>query len=329
MSFLASRWLGALASVATGALVLMAAAPAAAAYPDRPVQLVSPYSPGGAADNMARMLAKKLEEQLGVPVVVENKPGAGTAIGAQAVANAKPDGYTLLLSASSTFTTNPALLPKLAYDPVKSFDPIGMVGSVSLALVANPSVPARTPAELAQLAKAQPEKYSFGSFGNGTAAHFAGEMFNAAAGTRMQHIPYRGSSQAMTDLIGGQIPVSFDTVVAAMPHMKAGKVRVLAVVGNKRSTQLPDVPTMAESGYPDVDIVSWIALVAPRGLPPEVHARLDKALAAAMALPDTQERMRSAGFELGYRPLPDWAKLVGDDIASMKRIAQRARISLD
>jgi len=204
-----------------------------------------------------------------------------------------------------------------------------MVGSVALALAVHPSVPAKSVSEFVQLAKSQPDKYSFGSFGNGTAAHFSGEMFNAATGTRMPHIPYRGSAQAMTDLIGGQIPASFDTVVAAMPHAKAGKIRVLAVVGDKRSSQLPNVPTMAESGYPDVDIVSWIALVAPRGLPPEVKARLEKALGAAMALPDTQDSMRSGGFEVAYRALPDWPRLVGDDIIRMRRIAQRSRITLD
>lgn len=326
MALIFRRWVGALA-LATG--TILSGVPAAAAYPDRPIQIVSPYLPGGAADSQARMLAKKLEEQLGVSVVVDNKPGAGTSIGAQAVANARPDGYTLLLSASSTFTTNPALMPRLAYDPVKSFVPIGMIGTVALTLVVNPNVPAKTVAELVQLAKAQPDKYSFGSFGNGTAAHFAGEMFNAATGTRITHVPYRGSAQSMTDLIGGQIPAAFDTVVAASPHVKAGKIRALAVVGDKRSAQLPNVPTMAEAGYPDVDIVSWIALVAPHGLPADVHARLEKALAAVMASPDTQERLRSAGFEVDYRLLPDWAKLVGDEIARMRRIAQRSKITLD
>lgn len=308
---------------------LLALSTAHAAFPDKPILIVSPYAPGGAADVLARLLADRLQAQLKATVIVENRPGAGTALGAQAVAKAKPDGYTLLLSASSTFTINPALMPRLSYDPIKSFEPLGMVGSVALALVTNPSVPANTVQQFVQLAKAQPDKYSFGSFGNGTAAHFAGEMFNAATGTHMAHVPYRGSAPAMNDLIGGHIAVSIDTVVAAAPHLKTGKVKVLAVMGAKRSPQLPDVPTVAESGYPGVDIVSWIALVAPRGLPADVNATLQKSLADVMASPGMQDQMRAIGFDPAYRPLPDWNQLVTDDIARMRRIAERAKITME
>ena len=312
-----------------GSLVLFAGLASAAGYPERPLVLVAPYSAGGAADVLARILAKKLEEQLGQPVVVENKPGAGTAIGAAAVANAKPDGYTLLISSNSTFTLNPALQSKLSYDPAKGFDAIGMVGSVALAVLVNPSVAANGVKELVAAAKASPDKYVYGSFGNGTSSNFAGAMFNASTGLSMTHIPYKGSAPLMTDLIGGQIPVSFDTVVAAGPQRKNGKVKVLAVTTAKRSALMPDVPTVAESGYPGYELNAWIALVAPRGLPADVKARLEKALATTMATADTQDRMKNAGFEPGYQAIPDWAGMVTADTARMRKIAEQSQIKAE
>lgn len=301
----------------------------AADFPERPLTLVAPFPAGGAADVLARILGKKLQEQLGQPVVIENKPGAGTAIGAAAVANAKPDGYTLLISSNSTFTLNPALQPKLSYDPVKGFEPIGMVGSVALALLVHPSVTATGVPQLVAAAKANPDKFVYGSFGNGTSSNFAGAMFNNATGLKMTHIPYKGSAPLMTDLIGGQIPVSFDTVVAAAPQLKSGKIKVLAVTTAKRSTIMPDVPTVAEAGYPGFDMTAWLALVAPHGLPAPVKARLDKALATLMASPDTQDKMKAAGFEPGYSAIADWPGMVTADIARMKVIAERAQIKVD
>jgi tripartite-type tricarboxylate transporter receptor subunit TctC len=309
--------------------ILFAGFAGAAGFPERAITLVAPYPAGGAADVLARILGKKIEEQLGQPVVVENKPGAGTAIGAAAVANAKPDGYTLLISSNSTFTLNPALNPKLQYDPVKGFDAIGMVGSVALALLVNPSVTAAGVPQLVAAAKAAPDKFVYGSFGNGTTSNFAGAMFNAATGLKMTHVPYKGSAPLMTDLIGGQIPVSFDTVVAAAPQLKGGKIRILAVTSAKRSTMMPDVPTVAEAGYPGFDMTAWLALVAPRGLPPEVKLRLEKALATLMASPDTQDKMKTAGFEPAYQAIPDWAGMVTADIARMRGIAERSQINAD
>lgn len=309
--------------------LLFAGLACAAGYPERPVTLVAPYPAGGAADVLARILGKKLEEQLGQPVVVENKPGAGTAIGAAAVANAKPDGYTLLISSNSTFTLNPAVQPKLPYDPAKGFDAIGMVGSVALAVLVHPSVTAANVPQLVAAAKANPDKFVYGSFGNGTSSNFAGAMFNNATGLKMMHIPYKGSAPLMTDLIGGQIPVSFDTVVAAAPQLKSSKIKVLAVASAKRSSVMPDVPTVAEAGYPGFDMTAWLALVAPRGLPADVKARLEKALATLMASPDTQDRMKAAGFEPAYSAVPDWAGMVTADIARMKAIAERSQIKID
>jgi tripartite-type tricarboxylate transporter receptor subunit TctC len=301
----------------------------AADFPERPVTLVAPFPAGGAADVLARILGKALGDQLGQPVVVENKPGAGTAIGAAAVASAKPDGYTLLVSSNSTFTLNPALQPKLSYDPAKSFDAIGLVGSVALAMLVNPSVTATDVQQFVAAAKANPDKYLYGSFGNGTSSNFAGAMFNTATGLKMTHVPYKGSGPLMTDLMGGQIPVSFDTVVAASQQLKSGKVRVLAVAMNKRSALLPNVPTMAEAGYPAVDMNAWLAVVVPKGVPAPVKARLEKALVTVMANHETLDKLKAAGFEPGYTAVPDWSGMVTAEIARMKALAERSQIKTD
>jgi tripartite-type tricarboxylate transporter receptor subunit TctC len=311
-------------------LALLVATPAPASdFPQRPIQLVAPYPAGGAADVLSRMLAKKLEAELGQPVVVENKPGAGTAIGAAAVANAKPDGYTLLLSSSSTYSLNPAIQPKLPYDPVNGFEAIGRVGTVALAVLVHPSVKATTIGELVALIRAEPAKYGYGSFGNGTVSHFAGEMLRSAAKLQYAHVPYRGSAPAMQDLIGGQIPISFDTLVATLPQLKAGKVRALAVTTARRSQLLPDLPTVTESGFPGYEIDSWIALVAPRGLPEAVATRLRQTLAKVMADPDTKRRMIDAGFEPRFEPLTNWGTVVAADIQRMKTIATQSNIKVD
>ena len=301
----------------------------AAGYPDRPLTLVAPYPAGGAADVLARLLGRKLEEQLGQPVIIDNRPGAGTTIGAATVANAKADGHTLLLSSNSTFTLNPVLQHKLPYDPVKSFEPLAMVANLAMLVLVHPGVPAQNLQQLVAAAKATPDKYLYASFGNGTVSNFAGEMFNAAAGLRMTHVPYRGSTPAMTDLIGGQVPVSFDSVVAAAPHLKAGRIRALAVTTARRSALLPEVPTVAESGYPGYDMGSWIALVGPRGLPADVKERLDKALAAVMASPDTGEKMKAAGFEPAYHAIADWAGHVNADMTRMRKLAEQAQIKAE
>jgi tripartite-type tricarboxylate transporter receptor subunit TctC len=316
------RWL------ATAAAVL-ALTPAWAAYPERPLTLVAPYPAGGAADVVARLLAKRLEDPLVKPVVVDNRPGAGTAIGAALVANAKPDGYTLLVSSNSTFTLNPAAGAKTSYDPAKSFEAIGLVGTLPLAVLVNPAVPAQDVRQLVAAARANPDKFPYGSFGNATSSHFAGALFAQATGLKLMHVPYKGSAPAMTDLIGGQIPLSFDTVVAAAPQLKAGKIKVLAVTTAKRSGNLPDVPTMAESGYPGFDFTAWLAVVAPQGLAPEVRDRLVKALQAVMTSPETQEAMRKAGFEPQWAPVTDWAGMVNADIARMKAVADKAQIKLE
>jgi len=316
------------ALLAAGAAAL-AAGSAWAAFPERPITLVAPYPAGGAADVLARLLAKRLEDQLGKPVVVDNRPGAGTAIGAAMVANARPDGYTLLISSNSTFTMNPAAGAKTSYDPARSFDALGLVGTLPLAVLVNAAVPVKDVQQLVAAAKAQPDKFPYGSFGNATSSHYAGAMFTQATGLSLTHVPYKGSAPLMTDLIGGQIPLSFDTVVAASAQARTGKIKVLAVTTTQRSSTLPDVPTMAESGYPGFDLTAWLAMVAPRGLPADVKDRLVKALAAVMTSPETQEAMRKAGFEPQWAAVPDWAGMVTQDIARMKAVADKAQIKLE
>lgn len=311
------------------ALAMLSASMGAAqaqSYPSRPIQLVIPFPPGGATDIVGRLVGKKLGERLGQPMVIENRPGAGTIVGAGYVAKAAPDGYTLLISSGSTFTVNPAITPKLPYDPVKSFEPIGLVARVPLILLANPEVPVSNLKQLVVAVQRTPDKYVYGSFGNGTTAHFAGELLWNAAGIKLTHVAYKGSSPAMTDLLGGQIPFTVDTVAAAMPHLKTAKIKAIAVTGSSRATQLPDVPTVAESGYPGFSADSWLALAAPNGLPAEVRARLRKAVAETMKDPEIREKLIANGLEHAFEPAEAVVARIEGELPRMRAIAQRANI---
>lgn len=315
-----------IATACVAALSIFAADSSRAAYPERPVTLVAPFPAGGSADVVSRLVARKLEDQLGKTVVVENRPGAGSVVGGTYVANAKPDGYTLLLGSNSTFTLNPALLPKMPYDAATAFEPIGQVGTVTLALIVNPAVPAKTVPELVAAIRANPDKYVYGSYGNGTTSNFAGAMFNDVTGLNLLHVPYRGSSPAMSDLIGGQIPIAFDTIVASLPQVRNGKIRALAVTSVKRSPFMPDVPSLDELGYKGYEMTSYLTIVAPAGLPAEVRDRLITAMTRLMADPDMQEKMKAAGFEADWKTIPDWSASVRAEIAAMKAIAEKSNI---
>ena len=309
-----------------------AVAPAAAqdAYPSRPLTMVVPFPPGGATDVLGRVVAQKLGQELGRTVVVENRAGAGTVIGASFVAKAAPDGYTLLVSSGTTFTVNPAIQKNLPYDPVKSFEPIGIVGRTGLALLANPKVPVKDLKEFVAYVKdhAQ-EQPPYGSYGTGTTAHFVGEAFMAAAKLKMTHVPYKGSAPAMTDLIGGQIPFSVDTVAAALPQSKQGKVRVLAISSPARSAFFPDVPTFAEQGYPSVAMDTWLMVAAPRGLPANVKSRLEQALRATVESPEVKKSLEAQGFEAAFASAADGEALIQQELPVMKDVAQRANIKID
>ncbi|CAM3446829.1 Bug family tripartite tricarboxylate transporter substrate binding protein [Paracidovorax anthurii] len=298
-------------------------------YPSKPITLVIPFPPGGATDVLGRLIGKKLGDKLGQSVVIDNRAGAGTVIGATYVAKAPPDGYTLLMSSGTTFTVNPAVRPKLPYDPVKSFEPIGITGRTGLILLANKDAPAKDVKQFVSLVKAEPNKYSYGSFGAGTTSQFAGEAFFNAAGLKIQHVPYKGSAPAMVDLMGGQIPFTVDTVSAALPQLRDGKIKAIAVTTAKRSALLPNVPTLAESGYPGMDMDTWLAVVAPAGLPPGVKSRLELTLAQVVADPETRDKLLANGFEPAYGSSKALAALIDKELPLMRAVAQRASITAD
>jgi tripartite-type tricarboxylate transporter receptor subunit TctC len=298
-------------------------------YPERTIQIIAPYAPGGAADIFSRMIAADLEKRLGQPVIVVNRPGAGTIIGAQALIAAPADGYTLFLSSNSTFTLNPAVMPNIPYDATRDFEPIAQLATIGLALLTHVDNPVRDVPGLVAAAKAEPDKLSMASFGNATVSHFGGEWFKSAAGIRMVHIPYRGSGPAMNDLVARHVPYLVDTIVAAKPQVEAGKIRPLAVTMASRSAMMPDVPTLRELGYRDIDLSSWVAIVTAKGVPADARKKLSDAIAAMMQDPAMQERMLKAGFEPAYRTYPDWAASVAAEIAAMKAIASQAGIKAE
>lgn len=300
-----------------------------AAFPEKPITVVVPYPPGGATDILARKLAVPLSQRLGQPVIVENKAGAGTAIGAALVAKSPADGYTLLISSNTTFTVNAALKNSLPYDPQKDFESIGLIGSSPLVLLANPKFPANTVKELLELAKRDPKGLNFGSFGVGTSAHLAGEMFKVMTGANMVHVAYRGSAPAMTDLIGGQIPLTFDTSVAAMPHMATGKVKAIAVTTRQRSPQMPQVPSVAEAGFPEYEMVPWIGYVGRRGMPADVSARLAKALKDSVNDPAVKAELQKVGLDVLFEPGSAYDARVAQELPLLRAYVHRANIPME
>ncbi len=302
---------------------------AQAAFPEKPITVVVPYPPGGATDILARKLAGPMGQRLGQPVIVENKAGAGTAIGAAFVAKSAPDGYTLLISSNTTFTVNAALKNSLPYDPQKDFESVGLIGSSPLVLLAHPKVPANTVKELIALSHKDGKGLNFGSFGVGTTAHMAGEMFKVMTSANMVHVAYRGSAPAMTDLIGGQIPLTFDTNVAAMPQMATGKVKAIAVTSRQRSPQMPQVPTVAEAGFPDYEMVPWIGYVGRRGMPAEVSARLSKALKDCLSDPAVKAELQKVGLDVLFEPGSVYDKRVAQELPLLRAYVHRANIPVE
>ena len=315
-----------LASCALAAIAAFSAAPTATAqassYPDKPVRFVVPYPPGGGTDVIARIVHERFQAALGQTIVIENKGGAGGSVGTDVVAKSAPDGYTVLFTLSS-HTINPAIFPKLAYDTQKDFEPIGSVASLPQILVANPQFPANTVADLIALAKAKPDTLSFASVGNGSPGHLAGELFKLRTGTQMTHIPYRGGGPAVTDVMGGQVPLLWVSIPAAAQFVKTGKLKALGVSTLKRSAAFPDVPTLQEAGVPDFEVDSWYAMFVPAKTPPAVIDKLNRALNSVVADPGIREKLLAQGSEaVGGTPealaktvaaeLPKWAKLAKD-----------------
>jgi tripartite-type tricarboxylate transporter receptor subunit TctC len=283
---------------AAGSLAVLALSPGAAlaAYPERPIRLIVPFAPGGNADIMARLVGEGMAQALGQPVVVENRAGAGGSVGAEQVARAAPDGYTLLTGSNGPLTVNPFVQPKLGYDPLKDFAPIGLTSLVPHAIIVHASVPARTLAELIELSKRQ--QVGVGTAGIGSATHLTLERFNAQTGAKLLHVPYRGGGALLPDLVAGTIQGAMTEFSSALPHHRGGKARFVAVAAASRSALAPDVPTMIESGVADFTGASYIGILAPAGTPPDVLARLQAALAAALKAPKTLARMRELGAEV-------------------------------
>jgi tripartite-type tricarboxylate transporter receptor subunit TctC len=290
-------------------------------YPSKPITLIVPFAPGGGSDGVARVLAKRLGDTSGMQIIVDNKGGAGTNIGNEAAARAKPDGYTLLLG-QVTLGINPSLYPKLNYN-VRDLTPVSLIAVSPTVLVVNPTVPAKSVKELVALAKAKPGTLYYGSGGNGTSVHLAGELFKGLAGIDIKHVPYKGSGPAVTDLMGGQIQMMFDTAPSAVPRVKSGSLRALAVTGNHRLPELPDVPTFAEAGYKDFDAPAWYANMGPPGMPKDVVAKLNAEIAKALADSETDKRLLAMGAvptpstpeqlsEHLRRELDKWGKVIRD-----------------
>ena len=298
------------------------------AWPSKPISLVVTYPAGGGADTMARLIAPKLGEALGQPVIIENKPGASGQIGASAVAKAVPDGYTLMLDASS-FAVNPALFAKLPYDSDKAFKPIGVIALFPNVLLVNPNVAATSVKELVVLAKAKKNAISYASSGNGSAQHLAGAMFESAAGVDMLHVPYKGGAPALNDVIGGQVPVFFGNLASTLQHVQAGKLKPLAVTSAKRTAILPNVPTMAEAGVSGYEVYEWNALFAPTGTPDAIVAKLAAALQKTLDLPDIKARIAQLGGEI-QTAKPDAAQqFVRQQTTLWARLVKERGISLD
>ncbi len=326
MSVLIVRSITAVAAVA--ALGFASGLAAQSAYPDKPVRLVVPYPPGGGTDVIARIVVGKFQSVLGQNVLIDNKGGAGGSLGTELVAKAAPDGYTVLFTLSS-HTINPAIYPKLGYDTVKDFEPVGLVASLPQILVAHPSAPFNTVAELIAAAKAKPGAMAYGSVGNGSPAHFAGEMLKLKAGVQMTHVPYRGGGPAVIDVMGNQIPMTWASIPAAAQFVKTGKLKALAVSTQKRAAAFPEVPTMVEAGVADFEVDSWFAIFVPAKTPKAVIDRLNKVLNEVVADPVIKARLLEQGAE-GVGGTPEaLGKLVNLEIPKWIKVAKDAHIKGD
>jgi len=303
------------------------------AYPNRPIVMVVPQTAGGTNDIVGRLVSQKLGEMLNASVVVENRPGAGGNIGTQAVAKAPKDGYTLLMTISSSQAINPALYKNAGFDPVKDFRPISLIGAVPNVLLVNPNFPAKNLPELLALAKSKPGHYQFASAGNGTLNHLLGEMLNSMAGIDLQHVPYKGVAPALNDVLGGQLPIVFASLPSSLAYIKAGKLRALAVSGAARSAALPDVPTIAES-VPGYNGTLWIGLFAPAGVPTEVLARLQDGMNRALATQDLRDKLERQGVEIAGLPgkpvTPEqFSAVLNGDILKWARIVKASGANVD
>lgn len=291
-------------------------------WPNKPIRYIVPFAPGGTTDILGRIASERLTPVLGQPVVVENKAGQGGSIGAAELAKAAPDGYTIGGGTISSHAINASLYSKLAYDPVTSFAPITLYATQPNVLLVHPSVPAQSLADFIKLLKASPEKYSFGSAGSGTSQHISGELFKSMAGVKMQHIPYKGSGPMMTDLLGGNLLAAVDNIATAIPHMKAGKLRPLAVTTSTRSQAAPDVPTFAEQGLQGYELSSWQAVFAPAGTPQAIVDRLHAEISRFLRTPEIQKRFADLGLDPSGMPPQELAALIKADVPRLGKVVR-------
>jgi tripartite-type tricarboxylate transporter receptor subunit TctC len=315
-----------IAALAAAALALTGASPATAQnYPTRSVRAIVPFAPGGVTDTVTRLVARKLSENLGQQFYVDNLPGATGNVGTALAAKAAPDGYTLLFAFSS-FVVNPTLFDKLAYDAVKDFDPVTLAVTSTTVLTVNPMVPATTVKELATLIKANPGKFSYSTAGAGTQAHLTGEQFRLRLGLDLVHVPFGGGSPAIAAVVGGHTPVGFTSPAASIAQIKQGNVRALAITGDKRSQIFPDVPTMAEAGYPEIVGDSWVGVLAPAGTPKDVIGLLQREIARIIAAPDMQARLAELGTEPVASTPDEFATRIKVEIATWAQVIRAAHI---
>ena len=321
------KTLSALAGLALLALAMPAAS--AADYPARPVTLVVAFPPGGASDVLARILGRKLEQVLAQPFVIDNRPGAGGNVAAEAVAHAAPDGYTLLTGNNAILATNAALYKRINFDAVADFAPIGLIGSQANILVVNPALPAKSMAELIALARANPGKLNFASSGHGLAAHLAGELFKAEAKIDIVHVPYKGAAPALQDVIAGHVQMMFATASSVVPHIRDGKVRALAVATVERTAVLPDIPTIDELGIKNFDATTWHGLVAPVRTPREVIAMLNRALAATLSDPSVKKSLGDLGVDIIGGTPEAFAAYIQSEISKWAAIIKASGAKVD
>jgi tripartite-type tricarboxylate transporter receptor subunit TctC len=318
-----------IAACLAGVLLGLAATAAhAQTYPTKPIRVIIGFPPGGAGEILVRTVGQKLTERWGQLVLVDNKPGASGNIAAGELVRSAPDGYTLLYMPAA-LAVNPSLFPKLPYDLARDFTPVTLFASFPLILVVHPAVPVRSVEELIALARAKPGSLNFASIGNASPPHLAGELFKLMAKVDITHVPYKGAGPAQTDLVAGQVQLMFDTAVSAMPNVKSGRTRALAVTTKRRSPLLPDLPTIAESGLPDYDLDGWGGLVGPAGIPPEIADKLQSEIAAILGLPDVRERLASLGADPSGMAPADFRRFIASEAVKWRRIVVESGAKID
>ncbi len=301
----------------------------AQAWPAKPIRMVVPFPVGGGSDSTARILSQRLQDRLKQQIIVENRTGAGGAIGTEFAARAAPDGYTILLGSASEIVMLPAVASKLSFDPLKDFVAIARVADVPLLLVTHPALPVKSTRDLIELARKRPGDINYGSAGNGSTSHLSMALFNSVTGTNMVHVPYKGSVQATTDLVGGMLQAGTNTMPAALPFVKSGRLRVLAITTPRRSPLLPEVPTVSESGVPGYEVTLWTGVFAPTGTPKEIVAQYGREIEASLAQPEAREALAKLGSEANFSPLEPFTAFLKVDFARWVKLTREANIRLD